>query len=233
MPAVRLTRYECQHNLLPRVCTRCGAPAEGGACFTLLTPTWNLILGLVAWFCAPVIPILIPRLKARRSFVVPMCEPHRADWQWRDRLTDRLFWYLVIPVYVATALAVLLLLLTETRMLLLTETQSEVLGSLPLIYLATVWGWIVTAMLVLMRTVRVMRVQPRWIELWGVRRDFIRALIDDRIRTRESDPERLGSYGDVRDDFEEQWYDHEVLRADQAGRPNPAGSGMEPGGRPQ
>jgi hypothetical protein len=154
-----------------------------------------------------------------------MCELHRADWQWRDRLTDRLFWYLVIPTYLATVLAVVVLLVTDI--------ESQLLEAMPLIYMATVYGWIVAAMLVLMRTVRVMRIQRRWIELWGVRREFIGALIADRIRTRESDPERLGSYGDVRDDFEEGWYQHEVLRAEHAGGIDAANSGPKSGGRPQ
>jgi len=198
--AVRLTRYECEHNLLPPVCTRCGAPAEGGARFTLLTPTWNLTFGLLAWFCPPVLPFLAARLRARRSFIVPMCEEHVADWTWRDRLTTRLFCFCVGPVYVAAVLAILVHVLTDM--------ESEFLEWLPLIYVAVVWCWLVTTLLVLMHTVRVSRVQRRWIELWGVRGDFVRALIADRICTRESDPDRLGLFGDVRDDYDDEAVRH-------------------------
>src|SRR5262245_55772437 len=196
MAAVRLTRYECERNLLPAVCTQCGAPAEGGARLALPTPTWNLIVGLLAWFCPPVVLFVVARLRARRSFVVPMCEPHRADWQRRDRLTTRLYSICVIPAYVAAVSAIL--------MLSVTEVHGEFLELLPLIYMAFVYAWIVASLVILMHTVRVMRVQPRWIELWGVRQDFIRALIADRIRTRESDPDRLGSYGDHRDDYDDE-----------------------------
>src|SRR6476469_2231191 len=107
--AVRLTRYECEHNLLPRVCTRCGAPAEGGARLMLLTPAWNLTFGVLIWFCPPVVPSLANYVRARRSFVVPMCESHRVDWEWRDRLTTRLYCFCVIPAYVVSVLAILAL----------------------------------------------------------------------------------------------------------------------------
>jgi len=85
-----------------------------------------------------------------------------------------------------------------------TEVQDDFLELLPWVYVASIYAWIVASLVILMYTVRVSRVQPRWIELWGVRADFVRALIADRIRTRETDPGRLGSYGDVRDDYDDE-----------------------------
>src|SRR5262245_3863802 len=199
--AVRLTRYECENNLLPRVCTRCGAPAEGGARFMLLTPAWNLAFGLLICLCPPVVPGLANYVRARRSFIVPMCEAHRADWQWRDRFTTRLYCFCVIPAYVLTVLAILALSVMEMDQ---EDNLSDIFTSLPLIYMAIAWTWLVTMLLVFMHAVRVSRIMPRWIELWGVRADFVRALIADRVRTRETDPDRLGSYGDVRDDYDDE-----------------------------
>jgi hypothetical protein len=199
--AVRLTRYECERNLLPQVCTRCGAPAEGGARLMLLTPAWNLTFGLLLWLCPPVVPSLANFVRARRSFIVPMCEVHRADWQWRDRLTTRLYCYCVIPAYVLAVMGILVLSVTDMDREVL---PIDIAGSISLIYMAIAWAWLVTMLLVLRHTVRVSRIMPRWIELWGVRADFVRALIADRVRTRESDPDRLGSYGDVRDDYDDE-----------------------------
>jgi hypothetical protein len=97
---------------------------------------------------------------------------------------------------------------------LVTDIESERLGSLWLVYPVAIYTWLVIMLVVLSRTIRIGRILRRGPELWGVHPDFIRALMADRVRTRESDPDRLGTYGDVRDDFEEEWYQDGASRPD-------------------
>jgi hypothetical protein len=56
----------------------------------------------------------------------------------------------------------------------------------------------------------------RGIRLSGVHPDFIKALMADRVAARELDPERVAWYGDLRDDFEEDWNEFGAFRPDAA-----------------
>jgi len=203
MPCVRLTRYECERNLFPRACARCGLPADRTVRYALLSPNSNMALGFLIAFCPPLFVIFLFRERAGRGFDVPMCERDSDDWHWRDRLTIGTYIVLVVNAYLAAiALAVL-------------SPVGEYFGGLflPLLYVGAVYAWF-PILILWTRTIRTSKVMKHGIRLSGVHREFIRELMGDRVRTRESDPQRLVWYGDARDDFEEDWDANGALRAD-------------------
>src|SRR5262245_49905302 len=206
MSTVRLTRYECERNLLPRVCTRCGLPATGDVRFGLFSPVGNVMLGTLLIVCPPLFLVAGHVLSRRHHFQVPMCELDKTDWKWRDRITTWTYLVLVVGAYCAAAI----LIVFPPRDW---ETTWFWAG---LGYMAVVYSWLPPAVLAFTRTVRTTKVMKRGIRLSGVHPDFIRILMADRIATRETDPERLAWYGDARDDFEEDWNEDGAFRPDAA-----------------
>jgi hypothetical protein len=214
MATVRLTRYECERNLLPRVCTRCGAPAAGSVRFGLFTPVGNVLLGTFLAVCPPLFLIGIHVLAKRHNFQVPMCERDEADWRWRDRVATWTYVVFVLPAYCAAAILIL-----STRFLFPPRNWEVVWFWSLLGYLAVISSWLPPTALMFTRTVRTTKVMKRGIRLSGVHPDFIKALMSDRVAARESDPERVAWYGDLRDDFEEDWNEFGAFRPDAAGEP--------------
>jgi len=203
MAAVRLTRYECERNLFPRICARCGQPSDRVVRYALLSPNWNMVLGLLIAFCPPLFLYFHFRERVRRGFEVPMCERDANDWHWRDRLTNGTYFLLVVNAYLAAlALAVF------------SPWWQYVDGLfLPLVFVGAVYVWL-PILLVWTRTIRTSKVMKHGIRLSGVHPEFVRALTADRVRTRESHPQRLAWYGDERDDFEEDWDADGAIRPD-------------------
>jgi hypothetical protein len=194
MAAVRLTRYECERDLLPRVCARCGVPANTEVRPCLHTPFWNVALSVLLVICPPVFLILIEIVLRKRRFPVPMCERDAADWKWRDRFS--IISYLIMGVGAYIVVLVLILI---------SPVADRVKELAPLGYLLTIYSWFPVYAIMWTRTVRSTKVMKRGIRLSGLHEDFIRALMADRMRSRESDPARTAWYGDARDDFEEDW----------------------------
>ena len=104
MPTVLLTRYECERNLVPRLCVRCGAPADEAVRLTVLDPTTHvLVAALLQPLLPPLFVVLATILQRRRAMRLPMCPADRADWEWRDRVTS---WSYVLAVCVPYVAAV-------------------------------------------------------------------------------------------------------------------------------
>jgi hypothetical protein len=99
--AVRLSRYECERNLFPRGCARCGLPADRTVRYALLSPNSNMAFGFLIAFCPPLFLYFLFRERGRRAFEVPMCERDSDDWHWRDRLTVGTYILLVMNAYSA------------------------------------------------------------------------------------------------------------------------------------
>jgi len=201
MATVRLTRYECERNLLPRVCARCGAPAHRVVQFVLRSPVSIYLLACLMLACPPLFAMVFFRRRPTREYDVPMCEADQMDWKWRDRLTTYTF-YILAGTYCLCAL--LIILLPEMTVVFL-------LG-----YFVVWYAWHVPTPVLWTRTVRTTKVMKGGIRLSGVHPDFIRALMADRVAARESDPQRAAWYGDLRDDFEEDWNEFGAFRPDAA-----------------
>jgi len=204
MPAVRVTRYEGERNLMPKVCARCGGPADGGVQIVLFTPLSNLVFGASLILCPPFFIAAATIAQMWRRFLVPMCPLDQADWRWRDRVTTWTYIAMVLPAYfVAGVLMFVLPTAGDTSELLIAAG-----------YLLFMYTWLVPAVLCFTRTVRTSKVMKRGIRLSGVHPNFIRALMADRVQSRETDPARAAWYGDLRDDFEEDWNEDGAFRPD-------------------
>ena len=203
MAAVRLTRYECERNLLPSVCARCGIPADTHVRITLLTPFWNIVLPGLMILCPPLCLILLTTLLKKRLFEVPMCTPDADDWNRRDRVTTISYLIMAVGAYIVAAAAIVLA--PDDRLSLIEELA--ITG-----YFVSVYVWFVPCAILWTRTVRSTKAMKHGIRLSGLHEDFIRALMADRVQSRESDPARTAWYGDARDDFEEDWNVDGVFR---------------------
>src|SRR5690242_14707538 len=101
MPTVLLTRYECDRGLVPRLCARCGAPAEEAVRLTVLDPVTHVLVAASLTLCPPAFITAATILQRRRAMRLPMCPTDRADWEWRDRVTSRSYVFAVCVPYVA------------------------------------------------------------------------------------------------------------------------------------
>jgi hypothetical protein len=194
MPTVLLTRYECQTGRLPRLCARCGEPADDGIPFPLLTPVPHFLLNLFLVICPPVFVVLAVTVLRRRTFVLPLCAPDRADWEWRDRVSSWTYVALVCGVYLAAPVL---------GYLLWVEADDEigiVLGFL--VYYLTWVAWVMPVAVLWTRTVRSSKVTMQGVRLAGVCAAFVTALRADRAQ--DADPARLPWRGDERDDYDDQ-----------------------------
>jgi hypothetical protein len=81
MPTVRLGRFECEDDRLPRVCMRCGEPSTVVKCrnFSWLPPWVGFLL------LAAVLPYILAAVVAtkRCSVYAPLCDRHAYHWLWR------------------------------------------------------------------------------------------------------------------------------------------------------
>jgi len=207
MATVRLTRYECEHNLLPRVCARCGCAPSTSVRFALFTPFWNVALATLLVLCPPVFVIAAHFVSKRHRYQVPMCGRDHADWRWRDQITT---WTYLLFVFGAYCAAVVLIVFVF-------RDSFPVWAGLG--YMAAIYSWLPFAALTFIRTVRATKVMKRGIRLSGVHPDFVRAVMADRVAARETDPERVAWYGDLRDDFEEDWNEFGAFRPDASPEP--------------
>src|SRR4026209_338536 len=100
MPLLKLTPYECEHDLLPRLCGKCGEAADQRIRFIPLPPALNILMGFMLIACPPLF-IAMAMICYRRitPIFMPMCDVHRADWEWRDRLTSITYLAFVTGAY--------------------------------------------------------------------------------------------------------------------------------------
>jgi len=199
MPTVRISRYECERNLLPRVCARCGKPANSGVRLILLTPFHDVAAGLVVWFCPLLILFGAAALRTRRGFEVPMCERDRTVWNRRHWRMSVSFVVFVVGSYSAALVALLVAAFADfDREIGLALVIGCVMG-----YLVIGLIWIIANLIVWAREVHAGSYMQHGLRLSGVHADFIQAIGADRVRARDSDPARLGWFGDDRDDFDD------------------------------
>ena len=192
MPTVYLTRYECERSLVPRLCARCGMPADDAIGVAVITPAIHGLLGTLLILCPPLLLLIVWRLQGRPHLRMPMCPTDRADWQWRDRVTTRTY-LVVVGAYLAAAVV----LLGTPGWL-----DWEVMAGLSVAGYFAVWNvWMVPAVLVWTRTVRATKVMAEGLRFSGLHPAFVAAVREDR--SRDPDPARQARFGDVRDDYDD------------------------------
>ena len=77
---VTLSLDECDPNVLPPVCCKCGAEAtcEKKVKFSWYPP-WIIITVLIAWLLAIILALV---LRKKRTAYLPVCDQHKGVWNW-------------------------------------------------------------------------------------------------------------------------------------------------------
>src|SRR5262245_17384868 len=102
MAQVIVTRYEYEHDLLPDVCVRCGAPATQRVARPvpprpslrgfLLVPPVFLLFYLAVPASILLFLLLFPRISPYERATLPACDAHAGDWDRRYRIRTRWLW---------------------------------------------------------------------------------------------------------------------------------------------
>src|SRR5262245_51156102 len=158
MPLVKITPYECERNLLPRLCVKCGAPADDYVKFTVLSPFMNTLLGSLLVLCPPAFMVAaISFRRMTRPLKIPMCGPHRFDWEWRDAATSVSFAFVIVPAY---CIAIGLCVFTRT-----TEMDLFAIAGM---YMVLWTAWVAPASILWTHTVRATGLPRRGLQISGV-----------------------------------------------------------------
>ena len=161
MPTVLLTRYECDRGLVPRVCARCGVPADDAVRVTVLDPVTHALMAASLTLCPPAFIAAATILHRRRAMRLPMCPADRADWEWRDRVTSRSYVFAVGVPYVAAIGVAVASFLNDWE-------PGIAIGLMG--YLVMWTCWVAPTAVTWTRTVRTTKVTPEGIRLSGVQR---------------------------------------------------------------
>jgi hypothetical protein len=199
MPDFKVTRYECDHDLLPMVCVRCGAPATECVARPLPKPP-------KAWTCLFIPIILVVYLAIPASLLIllwliptepdrvrlPVCDAHRDDWSWRSRFRTRWLW----PPIIFASLVVQVLCLTGVilHQAFYAHAAAGVL----------VLGFVIDYWTVGRKEVQVARAGPTEAQLRNVHQAFVDALIHDRARDRVDNPDRRAFRGAIQEDYDDE-----------------------------
>jgi len=184
MPDVTLSRYECTRDLLPPVCTVCGEPAtEKIERKFSWHPQWSdfLIVGALVF-------------TKRMSVRLPHCARHAVFWRRRNQ------------VILITMLVVLGLILAAIAYAHLDGDkghpglQGWFCGGAVLL----VFVWSFGTAIVQCRDARATRITDRSIRLTNVHARFVTALLRERKKYANEDPDARWRYGDVRDDYDDE-----------------------------
>jgi hypothetical protein len=197
MPQVVVTRYECDHNLLPALCLRCGATATEWVPRSLGTPPRSrlrhllLPVFLIIYLAVPASIIVLIRLPPREEIGFPFCTVHRDDWGRRNRVRNRWLW----PAVCLISLIVQIVCLAGPMPLPLAYAHAAA-GVL-------VVGFVIDQLTIGRRETCVLRSGRTQFSLTNVHEAFVNALIHDRARDRVSNPDRRALRGDLRDDYDD------------------------------
>src|SRR5262245_15375580 len=204
MASVKMFRGEVREGRLPRICMRCGAPAELQKCKRFAWhPGWvNLLIlvGILPW----VIVALV--LTKRMTVYAPLCRGHRNHWLIRSLIAFGGLATLA-ACFVATVIA---LSLGEQRA---PGASNELggyacIGSLGLLLL-----FLIVAVISQQTSIRPAEITDRSITLVGVAREFKDALQElDEVREAIPLDEEARVQGRPERPAEEEFFDPEARR---------------------
>jgi hypothetical protein len=199
MARITVTDYECEHDLLPPLCAKCGAPAAERVPRTVRIlddkRAWVamvFLLGIV--FFPPLVVFVILRVARASRVRVPICADHRDHWVWRDRAMT----WGVIPAWAVVVLAVdayAVFLAVHGR----DGSPYLCVGLAAVVVAVALENWVVGY-----GAVKVEQTQKDKVKLAGVHETFVAALLEERARDRVANPDRRAPRGDERDDFDDE-----------------------------
>ena len=192
MPNVTLSKYECTRGVLPRVCMRCGAPADETTTKTFAWFHPLIYLTLIAGLLPFLIIALV--LTKRMTVEAPFCHEHRGHWFRRALL-------------VTGTLMVVLVLGIGSIVYMTSQPvgqRDEITTYFCVAAGVLLFAWLVLSMIVSLTAIRVTEITDRTITLAGVDAQFIAALEEDRELERDDDRDRRRRYDDVRDDYDDE-----------------------------
>jgi hypothetical protein len=199
MAYVSLTDYEIEHDAMPAICATCAEPATNrvlmGICVVdgwrgaLLLPV--LLFGL--FFFPPLLFWITMNSKLRITVRVPMCDRHRDEQNWRDRVTRRR----MLPIWTAVALIMDAMIVAELFM----RGPGLSCGAAVVAMMAVL---VADGTLISRGGIKLMRPGKTGLMLRTVHEGFVAAIVEDRARDRIDNPLRRWGHGDVRDDYDDE-----------------------------
>ena len=168
MARVRIYRDEAGGDDFPRLCMRCGAPADCDVPQTFAwMPAWVhvlLFVGLLPW--------LVVSLALRRTMrvVAPMCEAHRGHWRVR-----KLYVWLGLLWWVAVCVAL---------GVFWDQLPKDVTGPAVMAVLFGGLIWLIVGLVLAQSAIKAADIRERRMDLVGVHKNFATAWKD---ATREGD----------------------------------------------
>jgi|SRR5262245_331057 len=201
MPQVTLTEYECEHDLHPAICAKCGMPASERVPRRVRYLSndlgWLPVAALSSslLLMPPVFLLLASRYGSAAWVRIAMCDDHRDDWRWRDRA----LYSFLIPTWAiiggaSNALAFIAFLIGREGIFFFGATV-----------LILVLALIVENVVIAYGSVKVFRSEkPAGAKLSGVHPDFVAALAADRARDRVTNPDRRAAGSGMREDYDDE-----------------------------
>ena len=182
MPKVEIDLYECNRDLLPKVCMKCGSDATTRLRRTFnWYPGWILVFVLIGLIGIIVAAILSTILSKKMSLRIPLCDEHRDHWKKRSRWSWILFGLFILA----------------SVMLVLILPQNDVPGYVIFLAIAFAFvGWLIPVGIMQQTAIRPQLITDDTITLINVHRDFIDALKEDRRADEDEYEDEMDDYDD-------------------------------------
>jgi hypothetical protein len=156
MARIRVYRSEADGESFPRMCMRCGRPAECDVPQTFAwMPGWVhifILVGLLPWLIVALI------MRKTMHVVAPMCRQHAGHWRVR-----RLYIWLGLLFFIATFIAIVAV----------GDRVPENVKN-PIIFAALMGGlvWLVSGLIFVNGAIKASEIRDRGMDLVNVNRDF-------------------------------------------------------------
>ena len=162
MAKIRVYRYECDGEDFPRLCMRCGEPADCDVSQKFAwMPSWVFVFILLG-----LLPLLVAALITRKTMrvVAPMCERHAGHWRVR-----KLYVWFGLLFWVACGIA---LVAFSDRV------PKDTMAYLVIAGFGGVFVWLISAAVFANAAIKPAVIRDKGIDLVNVHRDFADAWND-------------------------------------------------------
>jgi tetrahydromethanopterin S-methyltransferase subunit C len=194
MASIRLGRYEVEHEHLPQVCIRCGAPAtvRRKKQFSWYPP-WVWAIIVVALLPGAIVAMVLTK---KMKMKAPLCDQHKNHWRWRALVT-------------VGGLIALLGLGAAIMPFMDQLNRDDTLGFVCLGWVGVLLVWLVVVAVVQLTAVRPTEITDHSMTLTGVADGFVEAMAAERrmAKPEEVEPYDLPPRAARRPSASEEFYD--------------------------